>query len=407
MSSVKDRYKVVIVAPTCFYYQVDLFRALSKHPNIDLTVYFCSDEALKAKEVQQMYNTTAEWGNEGELLDGYRYKFLRNYSPFASYLRSIVGLLNFGIWQEIKSTKPDVVLLMSWMNPTWWLAVMACRLSKVPFLYLTDANVWAENTKAKWKTWGKRLLLGKVLFKQTAGALCAGTANRLLYSYYGIPDEKLFPFAYSWGYEKLIQASSEVRRHREQYRKDLGIAEDQTVIMFCGRLSEEKGLSNLIEAYGKVASPKTTLMFVGDGNLRQRLEDLVAERQLPSVKFMGFQDRNEIQKFFTLSDLLVLPSLRETWGIVVNEGLCFSLPAIVSDEVGAGVDLVQEGHNGFTFPAGDSEALGSCLERFINLSSEEKLKMGTHSFDLISRWSERDLSSQLVGCLETINLGKE
>jgi glycosyltransferase involved in cell wall biosynthesis len=273
-------------------------------------------------------------------------------------------------------------------------------------LYLTDANVWAEQTKAKWKTLGKKILLGKILFKQTAGALCAGTANKLLYSYYGIPDEKLFPFAYSWGYDKLLQVSSEVRSHRQQYRKDLGIAEDQTVIMFCGRLSEEKGLSNLIEAYGKVASPKTTLMFVGDGSLRRGLEDSVSERQLPSVKFMGFQDRNAIQKFFALSDLLVLPSLRETWGIVVNEGLCFSLPAIVSDEVGAGVDLVQNGRNGFTFPAGDSEALRSCLQRFINLSPEEKLNMGSHSYDLIRQWSERDLSSQLVSCLETIKNGK-
>lgn len=406
MSLVKDRYKVVIVAPTCFYYQVDLFRALSKHPDIDLTVYFCSDEALRAKEVQQMYNTSAEWGNEAELLDGYQYKFLTNYSPFASYLRSIVGLLNFGIWKEINVTKPDVVLLMSWMNPTWWLAVMACRVSKVPFLYLTDANVWAENTKARWKTWGKKLLLGKILFKQTAGALCAGTANKLLYSYYGIPDEKLFPFAYSWGYEKLLQVSNEVRGHRQQYRNDLGIAENQTVIMFCGRFSEEKGLLNLIEAYAGVASPETTLMFVGDGGLRQLLEDSVSERQLPSVKFVGFQDRNEIHKFFAIADLLVLPSLRETWGIVVNEGLSFSLPAIVSHEVGAGVDLVQHGHNGFTFPGGDSEALRNCLQRFINLSPEEKRQMGAHSFELIRRWSERDLSSQLVGCLQTINNGK-
>ena len=210
MPSAPHPYKIMIVAPTCFYYQVELFRELADHPEIDLTVYFCSTEALNRKEVQRMYNTDSSWGVENELLQGYKYKFLTNYSPFPSYLRSIVGLMNFGIWEEIKRNKPDVVLLMSWMNPVWWIAVLACNVFKVPFLYLTDANVRAEREKAKWKIWGKKILLGKVLFQQTAGALYAGTANKMLYSFYGIPEEKLFPFAYSWGYEHYLKVSNKL-----------------------------------------------------------------------------------------------------------------------------------------------------------------------------------------------------
>ena len=403
MTSTRSPHKITIVAPTCFYYQVELFRELADHPDIDLTVYFCSTEALNSKEVQQMYNTDSGWGIENDLLKGYRFKFLRNFSPFPSYLRSIVGLMNFGIWGEIKRNKPDVVLLMSWMNPVWWIAVLACIVFKVPFLYLTDANVRAESEKAKWKIWGKKMLLGKILFHQTSGALYAGTANKLLYSFYGIPEEKLYPFAYSWGYGNYLKISDELRSQRQLNRKEIGIPDDQSVMLFCGRLSPEKGLLNLIEAYRRVGSSKTALVIVGGGDQRATLENLVAEYQLESVYFSGFQDRNNVLKYYAMADLLVMPSFRETWGIAVNEALCFALPAIVSEEVGAGVDLVLPEENGYSFPAAVTDELANRMQRFLDLSPEEKLRMGERSQELMRQWSGRDLAGNLVEYLNSMN----
>ena len=81
----KRQYKVAIIAPTCFYYQVDLFRQLSADPRLDLVVYFCSDEALNSKDAEKMYNTNRKWGISSKLLDGFRSKFLKNYSPTPSY----------------------------------------------------------------------------------------------------------------------------------------------------------------------------------------------------------------------------------------------------------------------------------------------------------------------------------
>ena len=109
-------YKVAMVALTCSYYQVSLYRELAANPRIDLTVYFCSDEAVQGKDVKRMFNTQADWGGEDDLLDGYTHKFLRNRSPFPSYLTPIVGLMNFGIWREIREQRPDMVIMMGWNN---------------------------------------------------------------------------------------------------------------------------------------------------------------------------------------------------------------------------------------------------------------------------------------------------
>ena len=126
------KYKIVVVAPTCFYYQVPLFKELNDHPNIELTVYFCSDEGISGQDVKTVYGSDRGWEIVDEPLKGYKYKFLPNQSPRGSYLKSLVGLANFGVWKHLREDNPDAVVIMSWMNPTWWLAFLACkRLSSV------------------------------------------------------------------------------------------------------------------------------------------------------------------------------------------------------------------------------------------------------------------------------------
>lgn len=395
-------YRVTIIAPTCFYYQVPLFRALAADPCIDLTVCFCSDEGNSGKDVKAAYGSDEKWGVEDQLLDGYSFKFLRNYSPNGSYLKSLVGLANFGIWAELNRERPDVVIVMSWMNPTWWLTFLACLRFDIPVLFMTDANVDAEHLKSPWKSWLKRAILGKFLFRITSGFLCAGTANRQLYASYGVPDNKLVPFAYSWGYRQLIEESNQLKSSKTDLRKKYGLPQDKVLMLYCGRLSPEKGSIELLDAYEMVENPNKALVIVGDGQLRSRMEQTVKARGLKFVYFMGFQSRNDVGNFYALADFLVLPSHRETWGIVVNEALCFSLPVVVSDQVGAGVDLVIAEQTGYIFPAGNVSGLADSISRLVDLPDAERIKMGENSRKLIAQWSARDLGLSLLKYLDSI-----
>jgi len=406
VSSTKSQYKVAIVAPTCFYYQSALFREVAAYPDINLTVYFCSDEGLSARDVKEMYNVNAQWGQEDDLIEGYDSKFLRNFAPSPSYLKWPFGLINFGILKEIILGRPDAVILMSWMNPTWWMALVACALMRIPFLYLTDANVQIERYRSKRKRRIKQFALGKTLFKMCSGFLCAGRANRHLYRLYGVPERKLFSFAYSWGYDSLCQKTEELKLQRNQIRTELGIPEDSLVILFCGRLSGEKNLFHLVEAYHQLDHESKAMIIVGDGYLKHSLQDYVDQLGAESVYFFGFQKRDEIPKFYTVSDLLVLPSVRETWGIVVNEAMCFGLPVIVSDQVGAGVDLVSEGRNGYKV-ATDGDALSHSIKKIAGLRPEERLLMGMNSIDIMNKWLDRDLGKALFECIESINVYKD
>ncbi len=397
-----ERYKVAIVAPTCFYYQADLFRSLAAHPRIDLQVYFCSDEGLAAKDVQSMYLSDSKWGGENEFLEGYRYKFVPNFSPWDSYLKPLIGLINLGIWKEFRTTKPQMVILMSWMNPTWWLAIAACLWYRIPYFYMTDANFQGESLKSNWKKWAKILFLGKCLFPLASGFLCAGTANKTLYRQYAVPEEKLFPFAYSWGYEKLIEIQEEYLSRRAELRDRFGIPQDSFVVLYCGRFTGIKNIFDLVSAYERMDVPNKTLVMVGDGPLRPQLNQMIESREIDSVWFTGFQSRNDLPEYYAIADVLVLPSGRETWGIVVSEALCFGLPVIVSDQVGAGSDLVQHESNGFVFPPGDVDSLTAYLEQVANLSNEERSAMRAKSLELITNWSAMDLGKALDRCFDSV-----
>ena len=117
---------------------------------------------------------------------------------------------------------------------------------------------------------------------------------------------------------------------------------------------------------------------------------------------MGYKRREAIGRLYALADIFVLPSRKETWGMVVNEALCFSLPMIVSDQVGAGMDLVIPHENGYIFPAGDVAALADGISKLADLTDDDRLRMGTKSLGLIQKWMDRDLGKTLVESLESV-----
>ena len=101
-------------------------------------------------------------------------------------------------------------------------------------------------------------------------------------------------------------------------------------------MSSEKNPMLLLQAYERLKQPNKALAIVGNGLLRRDLEEYVIDHKLKSVYFFGFKNRYEVPDYYAIADVLILPSDQETWGIVVNEALCFGLPVIVSDQVGAG-----------------------------------------------------------------------
>ena len=184
-------------------------------------------------------------------------------------------------------------------------------------------------------------------------------------------------------------------------REKEGLPTQAPVILFSGKFQEKKGPLDLLQAFTHIKDRPASLAFLGDGPLRPAMERFIAEQGLSNVHILGFRNQTEVSNCYALADVLVLPSSFEPWGLVINEAMCFGMPIVASDRVGAAADLVKPGTNGFTFPAGNVQALAERLSTVLE-DEERREKMGQASYEIISRWGFEEDIQGIVQALERV-----
>jgi glycosyltransferase involved in cell wall biosynthesis len=120
--------------------------------------------------------------------------------------------------------------------------------------------------------------------------------------------------------------------------------------------------------------------------MEEAARDLAARSDARAV-FAGFLNQTEISRAYVAADCLVLPSdYGETWGLVVNEAMVHGLPAIVSDRVGCGPDLVENGVTGRVVPFGDVGSLARALLE-TSADGEAREEMGRRARGRVASYS--------------------
>ena len=120
---------------------------------------------------------------------------------------------------------------------------------------------------------------------------------------------------------------------------------------------------------------KVELILVGSGILEKVLRQYVNENNELKVHFIGFKNQTELPAYYSLADVLILPSESgETWGLVVNEAFATLTPAIVSDQVGCMPDLIDSGSTGEVFKCGDTSDLAEKVKNFIVYSNTKNIQ---------------------------------
>ncbi len=258
---------------------------------------------------------------------------------------------------EARSRHPDRLALED-AGP----GVVGVRAAAAPRIVRGESN--AMGRRAVWKR-----VLHRVWLRGFDQFLAIGKSNRDFYRQAGIPDARIHPCPYFVDNQRFAATADDLRARRAELRRAWSIPENATCFLFCGKLIPKKHPLDLLLALerARATGAPAHVLVVGDGELMAEARALVERRTLP-VTFAGFLNQTEIVRAYVAADCLVLPSdTGETWGLVVNEAMACGLPAIVSDQVGCGPDLVSEGVTGATFPVGDVDALA---QRLIALSGD-------------------------------------
>ncbi len=232
--------------------------------------------------------------------------------------------------------------------------------------------------------------------RQWAGALYARVAFGRRYSAMFVPGERARPLAtacgfsgrrllmggYSADWEMFAGAFAERRKRTSDWPH---------AFLFVGRLTERKGIPDLLEAYrlyrGRVRAP-WELQVAGDGPLRQAL----ARRE--GVLPLGFRQPAELPGLMAKVGAFVLPSREEPWGVVVHEAAAAGLPVICTHQCGSGAELVRNLYNGLLFEAGDVEHLAALMAALTQKTDADLAEMGMRSHEMSRQftpelWADR------------------
>jgi len=387
--------RVAILASHPIQYQVPLFRALAKRQDLSLDVFFCSRSGLDTYE-DVGFGRSIVW--DVPLLGGYRHTFLKSF-PKDCGSTSFAGQINPEIVEALRRGGYDTVIMHGWNLATNLICWIGSLMLRVPLLVRGDTSVLLQPT-------GGRRILKRArlapLFRTAAGFLAIGTNNARFYRSYGVPAEKIFLAPFSVDNARFMSAADSLRDARGAIRTELGVSDDGPVILYCGKFGQVKNPMELLKAYAKVPRERGAwLLFAGDGELRDKMKHFVASNSLERVRFLGFQNQSLLPNSYVAADLLVIPSQYEAWGLVANEAMCSGLPVLASTRVGCVADLIRDGHNGFSYPAGDIDNFASTLSRML-ADREGLIRMGINSRAIIAEWGVEQTADGIVTALSVI-----
>jgi glycosyltransferase involved in cell wall biosynthesis len=229
------------------------------------------------------------------------------------------------------------------------------------------------------------------LQRMVDAVLPIGTLNAEYWHHYfgdSLP-QFLMPYAVDNSY--FSKRAQEAQAGRANLQVELGLDPSRPVILFASKLQTRKHCDHLIEAYLRLApqpsvEPRPYLLIVGDGEERAALERQASATGFSSIRFCGFRNQSELPRFFDLCTVFVLPSRHEPWGLIVNEVMNAARPVIVTDDVGCAPDLIENGVNGYIYPAGNVSALEQSLRSVLDTPGVAE-EMGRRAFQRIQSWS--------------------
>ena len=348
-----------VLATHPIQYHAPLFRALARE--VDLEVFFAHRQTAQGQAAAG-FGVAFEW--DVPLTGGYRHTFLDNRARTPS-TDTFGGTNTPDIARVIRDGRFDAFVVNGWYTRSLWQAITACWRTGTPVLARGDSQLVGPRS-------GLRRAVKAVAYRAFVprfdGYLVVGERAREYLRHYGAREDRMefAPHVVDSAFFRDRAAASD----RDATRASWGVAPGEAVLLFAGKLQDKKRPGDLLAAAAELSARgrAARAVFVGSGPLESSLR-AEASRLGVAAHFAGFQNQTALPALYAAADALVLPSDGgETWGLVVNEAMACGTPAVVSDAVGCGPDLVRDteaGRTGAVFPLGQVAALADAVERVL------------------------------------------
>lgn len=289
---------------------------------------------------------------------------------------------------QLRRFSPDVVISTE-MGFRSLSALLFTKLRRHCSLILwTEVNESTEHGRGR-----ARGIVRKILARHCDGFLALGDAGVEYVHSLGAPSERIFKLLYTTDVSRFGAYGAE----RESQRR----------LLYVGQLIERKGLLQFTAALGKWAEEhpdrNVELVFAGDGPLRERLQSSPVPSNL-RLQFLGNVSYHDLPRVYAQAGVLALPTLADTWGVVVNEAMAAGLPVLGSVHSQAVKELVTHGKDGWTFSAGNPDemdgAINECLTTPLPVLRQMRQKARQTAMKLPPACVAGMIQAAIESCLE-------
>ena len=316
------------------------------------------------------------------------------------YNYKLSGIYSFGGARKIKKMRLDVIHIHSEFGIATFGRIFA-KMKKIPLVY--TYHTLYEDYSHYLPVGGNASTVVQMITKASK-FLCEKCDEVIA------PTMKTRNIIRSYGVEKYINViptgldlekfspfkfdKNDVLALKHQY-----VNVGDRVLMFVGRLAQEKNVDMIIDAIHEIRMKLKSFKFliVGDGPHRAALEAHVEKLNLGSViKFVGKVPNTEVAKYYQIADAFISASSSETQGLTFIEGMASKLPILGIDD-DAAREVIEDGDNGWIFK--DIVELKKVLLNMASLSDEELSKMGAKALIYSEKYSADRFGDKVEGIL--------
>ena len=274
--------------------------------------------------------------------------FENDYQTFtALFLKSSWDILPF-----LKKGRFDSIVLGGYTQKTAMIAIEYMHLRKIPFWIEADGGMVKPDNPIKYR-------VKKHFIERATRWFATGPTVADYFTHYGADKSRIDLYPFSSLHEAEILSVLPTSEEKTALRKKLGL-QGKHITLGVGQFIPRKGFDLLLKAWANLPLEET-LCIVGQDAPREYL-DLKESLHLENVQFVGFRKKEALWDYYKAADLFVLPTREDIWGLVINEAMACGLPVITTRNCVAGVELVENGVNGYVVPNEDIMALQEKIE---------------------------------------------
>lgn len=262
----------------------------------------------------------------------------------------------FGVRNYIKSRSYDLIIFHPYSPLSCVYGICYCIRHHIRYVINSDGG-FAKSGKGLHEKLKRYLISHAFAFTSTAEL----TDEYL--AFYGGNRDRMFRYTLTTVREKDIAKSPVSDEEKKNLRVRHNILEDKVVITV-GNMIPRKGFDLLLKSARSINSDIG--IYIIGGKPTESYLHFCEENHLANVHFMDFMDKAMLYEYYRASDLFVLPTREDIWGLVVIEAMACGLPVITTDRCIAGCELIENGKNGFLYPVNDTEQLGYLINTTVN-----------------------------------------